>query len=165
MRHPLLIVIALVQWLTLSASAGTLKGSFLASVDDHVTVFVNGSRIFQGDLGTSRSHETTLNAGDRVIVHLANDYGRKHLLLVFATTDGRQIVSFRASNFRVVPQLGVNTFEAGQFSKWTKQARKLEGTKALDREVKNYSEKVWGDLDKCTLACIVTPQMITPRPQ
>ncbi|MDB6117336.1 MAG: hypothetical protein JWO08_1117 [Verrucomicrobiaceae bacterium] len=165
MLRPLLFVIALVQWLALSASAATLVGTFLASIDDHATVFVNGSKVFHGDLGTSRSGQTTLNVGDRVIVHMSNDQGPKHLLLVFATTDGKQIVSFRASDFHIVPELGVNTFDGGQFPKWTKQARKLQGTKGLDREVKNYSERVWGDLDKCTLACVITAQMVTPRPR
>lgn len=146
----------------------SVTGTFLAYIDDHATLFLNGEKLFHGNLGTSRSSATELKVGYRVVVHLANDHGPKGFLLVFASSDGARIVSFRASDFKIVPENGVTNFTPEQFSKWPQAAKHLPNykrDKAFDKLAKNYSQVVWGDLDQCTLACTITPQMISQRPK
>ncbi|MCX6910788.1 MAG: hypothetical protein NTY01_22475, partial [Verrucomicrobia bacterium] len=88
-----------------------------------------------------------------------NDIGPKHFILVFAASDGRTTISFRANDFRIVPQVGVKDFQPEQFARWTKPARRFSGTKGLDRIVKNHSDWVWGDLDRCIVACTISGVM------
>ena len=145
-----------------------VRGAFLAFIDDHATVFINGNKIFHGNLGTSRSPDTQLCVGDRLVAHLLNDGGPKQFLLVFASSDGNTIASFRASDFKIVPEVGVTDFTAEQYSKWTQAAKNLPGykrDKRLDAVDKNYSQSVWGDLDKCTIACVITQKMFSARPK
>ena len=140
-----------------------LTGTFFVSVDDWATIFVNGQKIFHTGLGATKSAETTLKPGDRVLVHLGNDMGPRHFLLVFATSDGKSIVSFKHTDFKIVPDVDVSDFTLEQFQQWTANAKELKHHPKLP--VKSYSQTVWGDLDKCILASVVTPPMITQRPK
>jgi hypothetical protein len=145
-----------------ATNATPVKGAFLVSVDDHCTIFVNGTQVYHGDIGKSRSPETQLKAGDRVVVRLTNDVGPRQFLLVFTTTDGKSVVSFKNQDYRIVPAVGLSDFSSEQFKNW--KAPKAQKHKP-ELPVKNYSESVWGDLDRCILACIVTPQMFSQVPK
>ncbi|MCX6907225.1 MAG: hypothetical protein NTY01_04190, partial [Verrucomicrobia bacterium] len=70
MRKPLFLTIALVCSLAVAADEKPVKGTFITNVDDHATIYVNGIKVFHADIGTSRSEETELKIGDRVVAHL-----------------------------------------------------------------------------------------------
>lgn len=148
-----------------SPAATPLHGSFLVSVDDHATIFVNGVNVHHANIGTSRSRELDLKVGDQIVVQLVNDVGPKHFIMVFQTTDQQRICSFKASDYRIITELDVKSFSPGQFETWTKHAKEFKGHKGLEKQVKNYSQYVWGDIDRCALACTITPGMITVTPK
>ena len=143
-----------------------MTGSFYVSVDDHCTIFINGEKFYHGNLGSSHSPQTSLKVGDRLIVHLSNDMGPRHFMVAFVSADGSQVISFKRADFKLVPDVGVNDFTAAQFQGWAPP----KGTAKASRHkpklpVKNYSEPLWGDLDQCILASMITQEMITQRPQ
>jgi hypothetical protein len=84
-------------------------------------------------------------------------------MFLFASTDGQTVVSFRAHELKIIPELDATDFTPEQFQKWTKYAKQERHKNVLP--VKSYSDWMWGDLDKCMLACIVTPQMFSQRPK
>jgi hypothetical protein len=153
---------------TPNPATGGVKGTFAAFIDDHATVFLNGNELFHGNLGTVRSPEVDLKEGDSLVIHLKNDRGPKGFLLMFESSDGKTIASFRSTDYKIVPTAGVISFTPDQFSQWTKPAKNLPGNKRdkrLDNAAKNYSETVWGDLDSCILACTMTAKQFTQRPK
>ena len=137
------------------------KGTFYVSVDDAATIFINGKEFYKAGVNESRSPEGELKAGDRVVVHLRNDSSAKRFMLVFVSTDGKTTVSFRNSDFKIVPDIGVTDFTPEQLKKWTKSAKQMRGKNLLP--VKSSSDWVWGDLDKCILASTITPQMFSQK--
>jgi hypothetical protein len=163
----LLLVLAVAFTLPCQAQLPTndksARGSFYVSVDDATTIFVNGQKIYHTGIGDHRSPETELKTGDRVLVRLHNKGGPRSFMLLFASSDGRTIVSFRNRDFKIVPDLDVTDFAPDQFQKWSKYARQERHKDRLP--IKSYSDWVWGDLNHCILACIVTPQMFSQRPQ
>jgi hypothetical protein len=143
-----------------------VTGSFFVSVDDHCTIFVNGEKVYHGDLGSSRSPATSLKVGDRVLVHLANDMGPRHFMVAFVSSDGKQVISFKRSDFKLVPDVGVHDFSAAQFQGWANPKNTAKAPKNKPKlPVKSYSEPVWGDLDQCIVASVVTQQMVTQSPR
>jgi hypothetical protein len=151
--------------LTASAEDVGMKGAFVVSVDDHATVYLNGSKIFHCNIGSTRSPEIELKAGDHIVVNLVNDGGPKRFLLLFASTDGNSIASFHADDFKIVTESGLTDFSDDQYRKWTVSAKKHPGNKGLDKQIKNYSDWMWGDVDRSTIACVVTRQMFSLRPK
>ncbi len=140
-----------------------VKGVFYVSVDDACTIFVNGEQKFEADIGGSESPEMALKVGDRVVVKLRNDGGARHLMLVFASSDRKTVVSFKHTDFRCVVGADVEDFTPDQFRSW-KMAKEEKGKKS-NLPVKGYSEKVWGEIDRCSIAAIITTQMISQRSQ
>jgi len=139
------------------------KGSFYVSVDDHATIYINGQQFYHCDIGESRSPETELKTGDRIVVHLKEDGGGKRFMFLFASTDGQTVVSFRAHDLKIVPELEATDFTPDQLQKWTKFAKQEHHKHVFP--VKGYSDWMWGDLDKCILAGTVTSQMFSQRPK
>lgn len=151
--------------LALSASAQGVKGCFIVAVDDHATLYLNGAKLAHCNIGTSRSPATEIQPGDHLVVQLVNDRGPKHFLLVFEAADGKSIASFRATDFKIVPEQGVTNFDDTQFRNWAATANKRGGNKGLDKQIKNYSDWMWGDVDRTTIACVIRREMFTLRPQ
>ena len=139
------------------------KGTFYVSVDDGATIYINGTKFYGTGIGESRSPETELKTGDRIVIHLRNDTAGRRFLLVFAGTDGQTIVNFRARDFKIVPDLGVTDFTPDQLVNWKKSPKSERGKNNLP--VKNYSDWMWGDLDKCIIAGTITSQMFSQRPK
>jgi len=139
-----------------------VTGNFFVSVDDHCTIFINGQKFYHGDLGSSRSPDTVLKVGDRVVVHLVNDVGPRHFMMVFASTDGKQVISFKRSDFKLVPEYAANDFTTTEFESWT-MPKELKHKPRLP--VKSYSEPIWGNLDRCIVASAIKQEMISQRPQ
>jgi hypothetical protein len=141
----------------------SLSGTFYVSVDDAATIYINGSKFYGVGIGEHRSPETELKTGDRIVLHLRNDTAGRRFRMVFAGSDGQTIVNFRARNFKIVEDLDVTDFKPEDLSKWTKYAKDGGGKNNLP--VKNYSDWMWGDLNKCILAGVVTHQMFSQRPK
>jgi hypothetical protein len=84
----------------------------------------------------------------------------------FAAADGSQVISFKRADFKLVPDVDVNDFSVTQFQGWPNPKGTAKAPRTKPKlPVKNYSEPVWGDLDKCILATVVTQEMISQRPQ
>jgi hypothetical protein len=149
--------------LTSTAGEKTLKGTFLYSVDDRATIYLNGQKFFECPRGEGRTPATELKTGDRVVLHLVNDVGPRWFMLIFDAADGQSIVSFRANDFRIVPDLDLTDFKADQIPNSAKHAKTEKHKSVLP--VKNYSECLWGDFDKCTLVCTVAASMFANRPK
>jgi hypothetical protein len=57
----------------------------------------------------------------------------------------------------------VTDFQPEDLTKWTKYAKDQGGKNNLP--IKNYSDSMWGDLNKCIIAGVVTHQMFGQRPK
>lgn len=138
---------------------------FYVAVDDAATIYVNGKEVFAATHGDSKSEELTLKEGDRVVVKLRDDGGERKFVAALVATDGKNIVSFAGNDFRIVPDVGVTDFTEAQFKGWSRRAKNLgkPGEKLLP--IKTYSRNFWGDLNSCTVAGVVTSQMISKAPQ
>jgi biopolymer transport protein ExbD len=142
-------------------------GTFYVSVDDMAKIFINGTKVFEANAGESRSPQVELKNEDRVVVQLENKVGTRRFMLVLASSDGETIVSFKHSDFKIVPDIDVTDFAPADFQKWSKFAKQeiRSGNAAHKLPIKSYSDWVWGDRDKCILAAVVTPQMFTQKPK
>ena len=142
--------------------ASLTKGIFYVSVDDGAIIFINGAQVYEAAIGETRSPELEFKEGDRLVVQLRNDGDKRYFMLVFASSDEQNVVSFKRRNFKIVPDIGVSDFTVAQFDGWKKYAEEDD-----DREpvlpIKSRSEWVWGDLDKCVFACVITPEMFSKR--
>jgi hypothetical protein len=159
----LLLALPVQAQFTSTLDQKSTKGTFYVSVDDAAIIYVNGKETFKAGWGESRSTELELKTGDRIVVQLREDGGGRRFMLVFASTDGQTIVSFKNHDFKIVPDIGVTDFTPEQFKAWTKYAKQEKHKNVLP--IKNYSEWIWGDLDKCSIASVVTLQMFAKRPQ
>ena len=140
-----------------------IKGTFYVSVDDNAAIFINGKLFYNAPFNESRSPETELKTGDRIVVPLRNELAGRRFMMVFVGSDGQTIVSFRARDFKIVPDLGVTDFTADEYARWTKSPKTTRGKDMLP--VKSYSNWLWGDGDRCILAGTVTHQMFSQRPK
>jgi len=136
-----------------------VKGTFYITVDDACTIYVNGTKLFAAGIGESRTPETELKTDDRIVIQLRDDGGGRHFMIVFVSSDGQTLVNFRANNFKIVPDIGVTDFTTEQFQKWSKSAKAEKHKPILP--IKSHSEFLWGDLSKCTIACIVNVDMFS----
>jgi hypothetical protein len=92
--------------------------------------------------------------------------GPRHFLVAFVSSDGKQVISFKKADFKLVPEVGVNDFTAAQFQGWASPKGTAKAQKHKPKlPVKSYSESLWGDLDQCIIATIITQQMISQSPQ
>lgn len=150
----------------LPAKAGSepIKGTFYVSVDDSATIFVNGVNMYEAKWGDSRSPELELKVGDRIVIQLRNEVTDRHFTLFFSSSDGLTMISFKHHDFKIVTDVGVTDFTPEQLQKWTKSAREEKQKKGVKMAVKNSSEYIWGDLEKCSLAGFITPQMVSRKP-
>ncbi len=140
-----------------------MKGSFYVAVDDGAKIFVNGKLAYEAPVRNSRSPEMELKVGDRVVVQLRNDTAERYFQMLFASTDGKEVVSFRPRDFRIVPELDVTDYTPEKLAEWRKSAKAERRKDELP--VKSYSGWMWGDLDRCTIAGTVTPAMVSAKPQ
>jgi len=145
-----------------NTTAKPTKGTFYISVDDGAIIFINGAQVYEAAIGETRSPELELKEGDRLVVELRNDGDKRYFMLVFAASDEQTVVSFKHRNFKIVIDPGVSDFTVAQFEGWKKYAEEDDDRKPV-LPIKSRSEWVWGDLDKCVLACVITPEMFSKR--
>jgi hypothetical protein len=149
--------------LPVAGSAPPVKGTFYVTVDDECTIFVNGQKIYHAKVGESRSPETELKVGDHLVVQLLNKTDGRHFLMVFASSDGHTIFSFKHHQFKIIPDIDATDFKPDQFASWP-MAKEEKQKKAKKLPIQNFSEFIWGDLDKCIIATAVSPEMIYQKP-
>jgi len=143
----------------------SIKGSFLVSVDDSCTIFVNGKTVFQCGIGEKRSPALELKVGDRILVQLVNTGGPRHFFCLFASADGQTVISFKRTDFKIDPDMDVTDFTGLQFQTWPKYAKAQERLKPSTLPVQSNSDSMWGDLDRCIIAGYVTSSMISHKVQ
>jgi hypothetical protein len=149
--------------LPVSGSAPPIKGTFYVTVDDECTIFVNGKEVYHAKIGESRSPETELKVGDHLVVQLLNKTDGRHFLFCFVSADGKTIFNFKHHQFKIVPDIDVTDFKPEQFSSWP-TAKEEKQKKAKKLPIQNFSEFIWGDLDKCIIATAISPEMIYQKP-
>ena len=142
-----------------SSAAQAVKGAFYISVDDAATIYVNGNKFYAAGIGDSHSPEMTLKTGDRIVVHLRDDGGGRHFVMLFASPDGKNVVSFRSPNFKIVPSLDATDFTLDQYETWRRYTKAESFKNPLP--ITSNSESLWGDLSKCIIACVVKPAMVS----
>lgn len=147
------------------AAATAIKGKFFVSVDDEASIFINGVALYQASLNESESPEFELKPGDRILVKLKNTLGKGRFMLLFMSTDRKEMVSFTPGSFRILPDPTVNDFTSADLAGAKKQAKAVQGDFAEPYLLpfKSSSKWVWGDVDVSSLGCIVTPQMVKPN--
>jgi hypothetical protein len=139
----------------------SVKGNFYVSVDDSADIYVNGTKVFHADIGETRSEEVELKTGDRVVAQLRDVGGERRFAILFASTDGQTIVSFRSRDLKIVPDVGTTDFTPEQLEKWTKSAKDIREKVRLP--IKSSSEVLWGELGTSILAGVVTSKMFSQR--
>lgn len=149
----------------LSKEPQAVTGRFYVAVDDAATISINGKEVFAATHGESKSEELTLKEGDHLVVKLRDDGGERKFVMALVATDGKSMVNFTGSDFRIVPDVGVTNFTEAEYKGWSKRGKNIgkPGEKLLP--VKTYSRNFWGDLNSCTVAAVVTPEMFSKGPQ
>jgi hypothetical protein len=157
-RFIITIVVGLFLPSLCSAQPRSLVGTFYVSVDDVAKLFVDGKEVYVAKYGESRSGELELKVGSRVVARVANEVGKRRFMLAFLSTNRGTVVNFKHRDFKIVTDINVTDFTPDDFAKWTKFAEEEKHEPVF--QFKTLSEWVWGDLNKCTLACVITEEMI-----
>ncbi len=152
---------AQIQPMPAVGKADTTKGTFHMEVDDVCVLYVNGIKVHKGGSVPSKSDEVSLNPGDRVVAQLKSVGGPRYFKLLFVTSDKRQMINFKNSTFKILPDAEVNDFTPAQYSGYTRFARELKGERN-PFPFKNKSEYLWGESDISTLGSIISREMFAP---
>lgn len=147
------------------AKATAIKGKFFVSVDDEANILLNGAQIHRAPLNESESSELELKPGDRLVVKLKNTLGKGRFMLLFMSTDRKQMVSFTPGSFKILPDPTITDFTPVDFAGYKKQAKAVQGdfAKPYQLPFKSSSKWVWGEVDISSIGCLVTPEMFKPN--
>ena len=143
-----------------------LEGKFYISADNSCVVLLNGKEILTSQYKklekVSTSESIKIAMGDHLVFKLHNAGGPKGLLVLFATNDGKLILHFPKSAFKLLPNLERTNFTDLEFrdARAVREAKHPDGDKILPN--KGRSERVWGETATCALAFVVTRELITP---
>ena len=140
----------------------SVKGKFYVSVDDLAEIFVNGKQVHRANIGESQSPELELATGDRIVVQLRNVSSPRYFMLLFVGTDKQQMISFRHTSFKLPADPESTDFLPAQFARFNKYAKEDKGRKNQPFPYKNQSEWVWGEVENCSLAVLLTRDMFAP---
>lgn len=164
---PILFVVLGLQVQAQLAPAPTtgVKGKFFLSVDDRADIFINGAQFYQSPLGESESPEIELKAGDRIVVKLKNIASKRRFMLLFMSTDRKQVISFTQNSFKILPDVTINDFTPADFAGYKKHAVPIQGdfAKPYLLPFKSNSKWIWGELDLCSIGCLVMPESFKPN--
>lgn len=105
----------------------------MVAVDDTATIFVNGKEMAKLS-GVNKSPELDLKIGDRIVVHLWQNWGPRFFMMLFQSSDSKTIVSFRAKDFRNISDVGVQDFTIDQFKAWHR-SEEIAGKEQLRLDV------------------------------
>jgi hypothetical protein len=143
------------------ATAPGTKGKFFVSVDDEAHILINGAEFHRAPLNESESAELDLKAGDRIVIKLKNTLGKGRFMLLFMSKDRKQMISFTPRSFKILPDPETKDFTPAEFANFHKEARPVQGdfAKPYLLPFKSSSKWVWGDVNVCTIGCLVTPDM------
>jgi len=137
-----------------------LVGHFYVVVDDLVTLELEGKEFHNAKIGLSKSGEVTIKEDDVINIRLLNKKGPKRFVLVFLTTDRKYIINFTHKDFRLVPSYDEDGVTAKEFDKLEETAVKLNRQNfAKHVGLKDKSESVWGNANKCRVAVKIRPLM------
>jgi hypothetical protein len=82
-------------------------------------------------------------------------------MLMFVSTDLKQMVSFPATSFKILPNPNNTDFSPDDLDS-ARGARRERSKLSYPFPFKSRSELVWGDRDACTLATLLTAEMFRP---
>ena len=142
------------------------KGKLFISVDDKAVIFVNGTEVHKGDLGESEFSDIELKPGDRIVVNLKNTLDKHRFMMLFMSNDRKQMVSFTSRFFKILPDPLAKDFAATDFAQLRQQARDVrlgDYTKGYPLPFKSTSEWIWGDVNVCSIGCLLTKEMFKPN--
>ncbi len=142
-------------------SGPAIKGKFYVSVDDEAQILLNGAEFHRAPLNESESADTELKPGDRIVVKLKNTLGRGRFMLLFMSSDRRQMIAFTSHSFKVLPDPGIKDFTAADFAGYHKPTKEVTGEfgKTYQLPFKSSAKYMWGDVNVCSIGCLVTADM------
>lgn len=148
-------------------STAGLKGKFFVSVDDSADILINGASFHHAGLNESESPEMELKAGDRIVVKLKNTLGKGRFMLLFMSSDRKQMVNFTTRSFKILSDPEMKDFTPADFAGFRKQAKDVTGDfgKPYMLPFKSSSKWVWGDVNVCSIGCLMTQDMFKANPR
>ncbi len=146
-----------------AADAGT--GLLFVQVDSNATLFLNGTKIGSPKFRTEK-FAVTLQPGDRIVARLSNLHakGNGYFMLLYLAPDHQSQISFRAVNFKILPDVEMTDFTGDQFSSFGHQVLVRSGSeeKQIYFPYKNTCEAVWGDRAEGAIGTLITSDMFGP---
>lgn len=144
-------------------SAPPVKGTFHVYIDDSIHLFLNGSEILarENTWTVLQTKEVELKPGDRIVARLRNGGGPRGFMILFASTDLRQMVSFTNNAFKILANPNSTDCSLAELASG-RTAKQERSKSAQPFPFKSRSEWIWGDKDACTIASIITPEMFQP---
>ena len=157
-----------VLWFTVSVAQAQLlsfplKGKFYVSVDDSVTLFLNGRQLHKAGINESSSPEVLIEPGDRVVVRLVNTGGPRRFAMAFVSSDQRTIISFRNQMCKILPDASKGDFSKEDFAdlrRFADQINKKEEVRKFP--FKNNAEWLWGVGTPCALGSVIQRDFFKP---
>jgi len=111
----LLLLLGLPTHAQLSSAKSTgVKGKFFVSVDDEADLLINGVELHRASKDFE-SPEIEFKPGDRLVVKLKNIAAKRRFMILFMSTDRKQMISFTANSFKILPDLTINDFTPVEF--------------------------------------------------
>jgi hypothetical protein len=150
------------------APSPPVKGKLFISVDDKAVILVNGTEVHKGDLGESESSDIEIKPGDRIVVNLKNTLDKRRFMMLFMSNDRQQMVNFTSRFFKILPDPLAKDFTPTEFASIRQQAKDVrmgDYTKGYPLPFKSTSEWIWGDVNVCSIGCILTKEMFKQNPR
>ena len=144
-------------------STPVYRGKFYLHVDDSVTIFLNGAKVYHANWGVATSQEVPLSPGDRMVLKLHNAVGPRGLKMLFVSSDRKTAIHFATKDFRLWRDPEKFDFTHAEFNALA-PAKKQKPYRTDKTLVFNTTaEWVWGEseLGDCFLACEVDRFMFT----
>ena len=144
----------------------SIRGKFQISADDTSTVFLNGIEVFatrlEKDQRVKESEPITLKLGDKLVFNLHNVRGPKGLLAQFVSEDGKHLIHFPHTAYKVLVNPKATTFTDSEFRD-ARTAREVKNPVSIKiLPYKSKSEWTWGETDTCSLASLIARESFVP---
>jgi hypothetical protein len=162
---PLLLLMAVMPLWAQPDSAGT--GSLYVQVDHSATVYLNGEKLkIPKSKAAPKPIAVTIKPGDHIVAKLSSVESKYdgYFMLLYVAADKQTQISFRAVDFKILPDASMTDFTAEQFSDSLHQAvlRPDEEDKRKLFPYKSECNGFWGDRPECAIGAVVTSDLILP---
>ncbi|MDF1849609.1 MAG: hypothetical protein P1U85_02165 [Verrucomicrobiales bacterium] len=135
-----------------------ITGKIHAFVDDRATFFLNGEKVW-ATRWASTSETLEFSEGDSLVILLEDRGGSRDFIAALEITESKRIISFRASDFRILEDVGATRVTEEEFGSLNKRPDRLRGNmKSLALE--NSSDNMWGDESLSAIGTVLTRDLL-----